>query len=161
MNMAKKSAEHDDMTLTDFIICNTDRHLNNFGVIRDSRTLRFTKLAPIFDSGNSMVYKTPDQAAISMSLHEKTNGFYRSYKNSIEHVSDPSIVDTSKLPSMEDIEKLYSRDAMLVSFSTRLAYLVHQRASIISDIQNGHSYYEAVKKKAPHLTDDTAEWGLA
>lgn len=92
-----------DMALTDFIICNTDRHLNNFGVIRDSRTLRFTKLASIFDSGNSMMYKTPDQAEISLSLHEKTNGFYRSYKNSIEYVSDPSIVDTSKLPSMEDI----------------------------------------------------------
>ena len=95
------------------------------------------------------MYKTPDQAAISLSLHEKTNGFYRSYKNSIEHVSDPPIVDISKLPSMEDIEKLYSRDAMLVSFSTRLTYLVHQRASIISDIQNGHSYYEAVKKYTP------------
>ena len=141
--------ELDYMALTDFIICNTDRHLNNFGVLRDSRTLRFTKLAPIFDSGNSMMYKTPDQAAISLSLHEKTNGFYRSYKNSIEHVIDPSIVDISKLPSMEDIEKLYSRDAMLVSFSTRLTYLVHQRASIISDIQNGHSYYEAVKKYTP------------
>lgn len=40
--------------LTDFIITNTDRHLNNFGVIRDSETLQLIKPAPIFDSGNSM-----------------------------------------------------------------------------------------------------------
>lgn len=47
----------DYMNLTDFIISNNDRHLNNFGILRDSHTLRFIKLAPIFDSGNSMMYK--------------------------------------------------------------------------------------------------------
>lgn len=42
--------------LTDFVLTNTDRHLNNFGVLRNSRTLKFVRMAPIFDSGNSMFW---------------------------------------------------------------------------------------------------------
>ena len=45
--------------LTDFVLTNTDRHLNNFGVLRDSRTLKFIRMAPIFDSGNSMFWDAP------------------------------------------------------------------------------------------------------
>ena len=45
--------------LTDFVLTNTDRHLNNFGVLRDSRTLKFIRMAPIFDSGKSMFWDAP------------------------------------------------------------------------------------------------------
>ena len=37
--------------MTDFVLTNTDWHLNNFGVLRDSKTLKFIGIAPIFDSG--------------------------------------------------------------------------------------------------------------
>lgn len=42
--------------LTDFVLTNTDRHLNNVGILRDSQTLKFVRMAPIFDSGNSMFW---------------------------------------------------------------------------------------------------------
>lgn len=42
------------MLATDYLIRNTDRHLNNFGVIRNVNTLEWIKFAPIFDSGTSM-----------------------------------------------------------------------------------------------------------
>lgn len=42
--------------LTDFIITNTDRHFNNFGILRDIETLKYVDVAPIFDSGNSMLW---------------------------------------------------------------------------------------------------------
>ena len=45
--------------LTDFVLTNTDRHLNNFGILRDSQTLKFVRMAPIFDSGNSMFWDAP------------------------------------------------------------------------------------------------------
>ena len=41
------------MVVLDFIIANEDRHLNNFGAIRDANTLAFIGFAPIFDSGSS------------------------------------------------------------------------------------------------------------
>lgn len=42
------------MFVCDYIIGNYDRHYNNFGVIRNVETLEYTRMAPIFDSGNSL-----------------------------------------------------------------------------------------------------------
>lgn len=42
------------MFVCDYIIGNFDRHYNNFGVIRNVETLEYTRMAPIFDSGNSL-----------------------------------------------------------------------------------------------------------
>ena len=42
------------MLVCDFIMGNFDRHLNNFGVIRNVETLECTRFAPLFDSGNSL-----------------------------------------------------------------------------------------------------------
>ena len=44
------------MILTDFILTNTDRHLNNFGFIYDPRQHRLSGMAPLFDTGNSLFY---------------------------------------------------------------------------------------------------------
>lgn len=44
-----------DMILFDYLICNTDRHFGNFGVIVDSHTNEIIKPAPIFDNGNSLL----------------------------------------------------------------------------------------------------------
>ena len=41
----------------DFIIANTDRHLNNFGFIRNPDTLEWIGLAPVYDSGTSLFCK--------------------------------------------------------------------------------------------------------
>lgn len=40
--------------MLDYIILNEDRHLNNFGVIRDVETLEWKRICPIFDTGRSM-----------------------------------------------------------------------------------------------------------
>lgn len=42
------------MFIVDFIIANTDRHLNNFGFIRNADTLEWKGEAPIYDSGKAM-----------------------------------------------------------------------------------------------------------
>ena len=44
----------ENMYILDFLIMNEDRHLNNFGVIRDVNTLKWVDIAPIFDSGESL-----------------------------------------------------------------------------------------------------------
>lgn len=43
-----------DMWVFDALICNTDRHLTNVGVLLDARTNQPLKLAPVFDSGRSL-----------------------------------------------------------------------------------------------------------
>lgn len=44
----------DDMIVFDAVICNTDRHYGNFGVLIDNATNRIAKPAPLFDHGNAL-----------------------------------------------------------------------------------------------------------
>ena len=45
-----------DMLLFDCLIENTDRHLNNFGMLADSRTGEVVSMAPLFDHGFSLLF---------------------------------------------------------------------------------------------------------
>jgi len=44
----------DRMLTVDYIIVNSDRHANNFGVVRNANTLEWIGAAPIYDCGTSM-----------------------------------------------------------------------------------------------------------
>lgn len=52
INKAREKLEN--MYILDYIIMNEDRHLNNFGIIRDVNTLKWLDVAPIFDNGQSL-----------------------------------------------------------------------------------------------------------
>lgn len=43
-----------DMFVLDAIICNTDRHLSNFGFLIDNKTNKIAAPAPLFDHGNAL-----------------------------------------------------------------------------------------------------------
>lgn len=43
-----------EMLVFDALVCNTDRHFGNFGVLVDSRTNRIIRPAPLFDHGNAL-----------------------------------------------------------------------------------------------------------
>ena len=49
---ARKKLEQ--MLVLDYLIVNEDRHLNNFGLIRNAVTLEWIGTAPLYDNGNSM-----------------------------------------------------------------------------------------------------------
>ena len=44
----------ENMFILDYLILNEDRHLNNFGIIRDVNTLKWLDIAPIFDNGEAL-----------------------------------------------------------------------------------------------------------
>ena len=44
----------ENMFVVDYLLMNTDRHLKNFGVIRNVNSLEWVRLTPIFDNGQSM-----------------------------------------------------------------------------------------------------------
>lgn len=52
--ISKVRQKLEQMLLLDFIMGNIDRHFNNFGVLRNSDTLEFIDVAPIFDTGSSL-----------------------------------------------------------------------------------------------------------
>ena len=96
--------------LTDFVLTNTDRHLNNFGVLRDSRTLKFVRMAPIFDSGNSMFWDAPCLPERSDCTEITVNSFRKTEMELLKLVTGRSRVRMDLLPSREEIVELYVKD---------------------------------------------------
>ena len=96
--------------LADFVLTNTDRHLNNFGVLRDSRTLQFIRMAPIFDSGNSMFWDAPRLPERSNCTEITVNSFRKTETELLKLVTDRSRVHMDQLPGRNEIAELYVKD---------------------------------------------------
>lgn len=48
--------DYASMMVFDALIYNTDRHLTNFGILRNSRTGAYLAMAPVFDNGRSLFF---------------------------------------------------------------------------------------------------------
>lgn len=71
-NIVKLYGKQDfaDMLTLDAVICNTDRHLGNFGMLVENRTGRVMIPAPIFDNGLSLFcYAMEDDFKIGIDLY--------------------------------------------------------------------------------------------
>ncbi len=95
--------EMENMLVLDYLIANTDRHLNNFGLIRDARTLKWVGAAPIFDCGNSLWFnlqsseiKPEDDSELKTPLWKKNPTY------NLKLVTDLSRFDLSVLDGVED-----------------------------------------------------------
>lgn len=92
--------------LTDFLITNTDRHFYNFGVLRDAETLKFVKMAPVFDSGNSMFWDDPSLPLNHDLLDIPVNSFKKKEVKLLEYVSDFSLLCMERIPSLGQLEEI-------------------------------------------------------
>ena len=116
--------------LTDFILTNTDRHLNNFGVLRDTHTLKFIGMAPIFDSGNSMFWQNPRLPERDDLTRIEVNSFRGKEMQLLEYVTDKSAVDLHQLPSCDELREIYEmdplipcRDSILLGYQKKITML--------------------------------------
>ena len=106
--------------LTDFLLTNVDRHLNNFGVLRDSGTLRFVSMAPIFDSGNSMFWNTPRKPERDDLTRIEVNSFRGREAQLLDYVTMPELLDLAKLPTSEELRSIYAMDELIVPLDSIL-----------------------------------------
>lgn len=128
----------DYMFMTDFVIINTDRHLNNFGVVRNSKTLQFIGAAPIFDSGNSLFYNFLSIPKGGGLLNIPVTSFKKKEVDMLKFVSNRGAVNLSLLPSDNELYNLLSKDANTSHehiVGTVEAYVTKIR--LLSDFQNG------------------------
>ncbi|WP_276897486.1 protein kinase [Dialister micraerophilus] len=72
------------MIISDFVFVNEDRHWGNFGVLRNSETLKIIGLAPIFDNGNSLGYM--DLKIKSSILNDKSKSFGNTHERELKFV---------------------------------------------------------------------------
>ena len=61
-----------DMFVFDAVICNTDRHFGNYGVIVDNKTNKIKGLAPIFDNGLSLFHYAMGDDLRDINAYAKT-----------------------------------------------------------------------------------------
>ena len=91
----------DQMIVLDYIIANEDRHLNNFGLLRNAETLEWLGAAPIFDSGTSLGYdKLAGQIRPGINLICKP--FKKHHEEQLKLVSSFDWIDFEKLNGIGD-----------------------------------------------------------
>lgn len=95
--------------LIDILITNTDRHMNNIGILRDPVTLKWKGFAPIYDNGNSMFFRLGDLRHVQFD-EIKISSFLNREQKMLRYVKYPEIVDVDKLPTKDEFESLYRRD---------------------------------------------------
>ena len=96
----------DRMIVLDYILANEDRHLNNFGAIRNAETLEWIGMAPIYDSGSSLGY---DKVAPEIRAEQDIvcKPFKKHHEEQLKLVTDFSWIDFDRLSDIgELIEKV-------------------------------------------------------
>jgi len=88
--------EIEKMIIVDYLMVNEDRHQNNFGLIRDVRTLKFISVAPIFDTGTALWHNQPTHIMGSL-VYLECKPFKRTHEEQLKLVTDFSWLDFDKL----------------------------------------------------------------
>lgn len=94
----------DDMIILDYIINNTDRHLNNFGLLVNENN-EIIDLFPIFDCGNSMNYLD----RFGEDKRDYSKMFNKTFKQLIELVDNIKSYDLTVLNNIDELfYKIYN-----------------------------------------------------
>lgn len=126
------------MLSVDFLIANLDRHLNNLGILRDPISLEWKSMAPVFDSGNSLFFKSSTNAILPKGkdlLETKINSFYKTLIKQMS-VVDFSIIDLDKTPTLQELEIILRQDDALTDID------IEQRLILMGELQG---YYEEMQ----------------
>ena len=117
------------MIVLDYIIANEDRHLNNFGALRNAETLQWLGMAPIYDSGSSLGYdKMPAQMRSEREVVCKP--FKNHHAEQLKLVTDFSWIDFSALADVRSIIEKVLSDEKTVEYIDE-----NRRRAIISGVE--------------------------
>lgn len=135
--------------MTDFLLTNTDRHMNNISILRNPDTLEFLGFAPIYDSGNSMFYSVPTNRLNNVHLgQDKVHSFITSQENRLlSYVKDRNAVDLSKL---DDISfSIYEKDTE-PDRSIILEEMFYKKAEALKSFQKGKNIWKPKTVQIEH-----------
>lgn len=92
----------ENMFILDYLILNEDRHLNNFGIIRNVNNLNWIDIAPIFNNGQSL--NILDYNEEELIINSQGRFFYNVYDFDfiISKIKDIKRIDLSKIDGVVD-----------------------------------------------------------
>jgi len=113
----------ENMYILDFLIMNEDRHLNNFGIIRDVNTLEWLDVAPIFDNGQSLNINYYDEDEVIISGHGRLFYELKPFDEIIKLVKNPKRIDITKLDGVvEEFDELLHKYQNITHMSYKRIY---------------------------------------
>ncbi len=129
----------ENMYILDFLIMNEDRHLNNFGIIRDVNTLKWLDVAPIFDNGESLRMQYFDEEELHLAYEGRLFYEVKSFDEIIKVVRDLKRLDISKLDGVvEWYDELLHKYQKYTKFSdlriNRLCVILNRQISKLKNL---------------------------
>lgn len=133
--------EMENMYILDFLIMNEDRHLNNFGIIRNVDTLKWISCAPIYDNGQSLNIEYYDEEEIAISGEGRFFYEVKPFDEIIKVVKDIKRIDVSKLDGLvEWFDNLLHEYQSVTKFSNSrinmLCILLNRQINKLKDLIN-------------------------
>ena len=132
-------AKIENMYILDFLIMNEDRHLNNFGIIRDVNTLEWLDVAPIFDNGQSLNIDYYDSEEMHVLGEGKLLYEVKSFDEIIKVVRDIKRIDIDKLNDLPEwFDELLHKYQNITGYSdtriNRLCILFNRQIEKLSEM---------------------------
>ena len=127
--------------MTDYLLTNTDRHMNNIAVLRDPDSLQLIGFAPIFDSGNSMFFNIPLSELPLLHLDQiLTHSFIAKEPRLLQYVHNRHLLDLDKACMdfsvyEQDVAERHSRIPLLKE-------LYQRKLASLSAFQSGHDIWK-------------------
>ena len=136
----------DYQIMTDYLISNTDRHMNNIAIMRNPDTLKILGFAPIFDSGNSMFYNISLEGLSKVRLSEiKTHSFIEKESKLLQYVRNRSLVHIDKA-NMDF--SIYEKDIIEQHVRIpKLKELYQRKVDALYSFQNGKDIWKSSEYK--------------
>ena len=133
-NVFRRDLEYQIMT--DYLLTNVDRHMENIGILRNADTLRFIRMAPIVDTGRAFA----SGAVIPYTDHEidnvEVNSFEPTERKLLELVTDTSVIDPARIPEAELLEEMYHKDSKAEQFRVSSIVRLYKRKKELLELMN-------------------------
>lgn len=145
----------DYLILSDFVMTNTDRHLLNLGVRRDSNTLKFIDLAPYYDTGNSMFYNMKYKENTVFDIH--ITSYYKTELKMLEQVKNKRALDISKLPTLNELKEIYKTDPYSIVYMDNIIQGYQKKIEMLDAFQKGYSLNRRSPKFYLNFSDNCTQ----
>jgi hypothetical protein len=136
----------DRMLTVDYIIANEDRHLNNFGAIRNADTLEWISAAPVFDCGTSLWCSEP-VAMIRSRITLPSKPFKKDHAEQIGLVTSFDWLNLNALRGVDEAFSEILKGSAFIDNARRdaLCYGLRKRTEMLAEVVKARNVRETVK----------------
>jgi hypothetical protein len=122
------------MLTIDYLTVNIDRHFNNFGAVRDARTLEWLGAAPVFDCGTSM-WHAELASRVRPSIDVGSKPFRSKHSEQIKLVKNFDWLDFSALRGIDEEFGEILASSVFIDDARRdtLCYALRKRVEMLAE----------------------------